>query len=112
LFFVEDWQFERGSYTYYLGDPINFEVSAIMGNHMPLRVYVEHCVATATPDAEATLRYDFIENHGYVSEQTFLSCSQEKIWRSSSFCGFFELNAIFNPLSFISAIPDVLLTLT
>ncbi|XP_038574038.1 zona pellucida sperm-binding protein 3-like isoform X2 [Micropterus salmoides] len=40
------------------------EVSAIIGNHMPLRVYVDHCVATATPDAEATLRYDFIKHHG------------------------------------------------
>ncbi|KAM4552551.1 zona pellucida sperm-binding protein 3-like [Odontesthes bonariensis] len=63
-----DWQFERGSYAYYLGDPINFEVSAIMGNHMPLRVYVDHCVATATPDAEATLRHDFIENHGCLAD--------------------------------------------
>ncbi|XP_072219966.1 zona pellucida sperm-binding protein 3-like [Leuresthes tenuis] len=65
---TDDWQFERGSYTYYLGDPIHFEVSAIMGNHMPLRVYVDRCVATATPDAEATLRYDFIENHGCLAD--------------------------------------------
>lgn len=66
LFFVlaGDWQFERGSYSYFLGDTINFHVSAFMGNHMPLRVYVDHCVATATPDAEDTLRYDFIEHYG------------------------------------------------
>ena len=64
LIFADDWQFERGSYTYFLGDPIHFKVSVIMGNHMPLRVYVDHCVATATPDAKATLRYDFIEHYG------------------------------------------------
>lgn len=62
--FTEDWQFARGSYSFFLGDPIYFQVSAITGNHVPLRVYVDHCVATATPDAETTLRYDLIENHG------------------------------------------------
>ncbi|MEQ2193306.1 hypothetical protein XENOCAPTIV_000012 [Xenoophorus captivus] len=61
---TDDWQFERGSYTFFVGDPINFEVSIVMGHHMPLRIYVDHCVATATPDTEAALRYDFIENYG------------------------------------------------
>lgn len=64
VFLSDNWQFERGSFSYFVGDPINFEVSAIIGNHMPLRVYVDHCVATATPDTEATLRYDFIEHYG------------------------------------------------
>lgn len=64
----DDWQFERGSYLYFLGEPIHLEVSAIIGNHMPLRVYVDHCVATATPDAEATLRYDFIKHHGWAPQ--------------------------------------------
>lgn len=62
--FADDWQFERGSYTYFLGDPIRFEVSAIIGNHVPLRVFADRCVATATPDPEATLKYSFIERHG------------------------------------------------
>ena len=61
---TDDWQFEKGSYSYFLGDPMHFEVSAIIAKHMPLRVYVDHCVATATPDAEAALRYDFIEHYG------------------------------------------------
>ncbi|XP_070775597.1 zona pellucida sperm-binding protein 3-like [Enoplosus armatus] len=64
LLMTDDWQFERGSYSYFLGDPIHLEVSAVIGNHRPLRVYVDHCVATATPDAEATFRYDFIEHYG------------------------------------------------
>lgn len=64
IFFVDDWQFERGSHTFFLGDPIHFEVSVVMGNHMPLRVYADHCVATATPDADSTYRYDFITNNG------------------------------------------------
>ncbi|KAG7229305.1 hypothetical protein INR49_012963, partial [Caranx melampygus] len=65
---TDDWQFERGSHLYFLGDPIHFEVSAVTGNHMPLRVYVDRCVATATPDAEATLRYDFIEHYGCLTD--------------------------------------------
>ncbi|XP_051809637.1 zona pellucida sperm-binding protein 3-like [Acanthochromis polyacanthus] len=68
LLMTDDWRFERGSHIYFLGDPIHLEVSAILGNHMPLRVFVDHCVATATPDAEATLRYDFIENHGCLAD--------------------------------------------
>ncbi|CAJ1072194.1 zona pellucida sperm-binding protein 3-like [Xyrichtys novacula] len=68
LLMTDDWQYERGSNSYFLGDPINFQVSASIRNHVPLRVYVDHCVATATPDAEATLRYDFIEHHGCLAD--------------------------------------------
>ncbi|XP_073347694.1 zona pellucida sperm-binding protein 3-like [Pagrus major] len=64
LLMDDDWQHQRGSYSYFLGDPVHFEVSVVTGHHTPLRVYVDHCVATATPDAEATLRYDFIEHNG------------------------------------------------
>ncbi|XP_028283288.1 zona pellucida sperm-binding protein 3-like [Parambassis ranga] len=64
LLMTDDWQFERGSSTYYIGDPVHFEISAIVRNHTSLRVYVDRCVATATPDAETTLKYDFIEHHG------------------------------------------------
>lgn len=51
-----------------------------MANHMPLRVYVDHCVATTTPDAEATLRYDFIDNYGWAQSKpktTILQPSNE-----------------------------------
>lgn len=68
LFFTDDWQFKREAYSYFVGERIHFEVSAVIRNHMPLRVYVDHCVATATPDAEAPLRYDFIENFGWVPQ--------------------------------------------
>ncbi|XP_028449659.1 zona pellucida sperm-binding protein 3-like [Perca flavescens] len=68
LLMTENWQFARGSYSYFLGDPIHFQVSAIIGNHMPLKVYVDHCVATANPHAETTLRHDFIENHGCLAD--------------------------------------------
>uniref|UniRef100_UPI0037E91C27 zona pellucida sperm-binding protein 3-like n=1 Tax=Semicossyphus pulcher TaxID=241346 RepID=UPI0037E91C27 len=68
LLMTDDWQFEEGSHSYFLGDPIHVQVSAIIRHHVPLRVYVDHCVATATPDAGATLRYDFIEHHGCLAD--------------------------------------------
>lgn len=61
-----DWHYKREEYFYFLGDPLHFEVSAVVRDHTPLRVYVDHCVGTATPDAEASLRYDFIRNFGSV----------------------------------------------
>nr|XP_015812463.2 zona pellucida sperm-binding protein 3 [Nothobranchius furzeri] len=64
----DDWQHERGSHLFFLGDVINFEVSVVNSNHIPLRVYVDHCVATATPDMDAELRYDFIEHNGCLAD--------------------------------------------
>ncbi|XP_056149893.1 uncharacterized protein LOC130124464 [Lampris incognitus] len=61
---TDDWHFERGSPVYFLGDPIHLEVSLVMGHHMPLRVYVDHCVATATPNPDAALKYEFIKDNG------------------------------------------------
>ncbi|XP_065810101.1 zona pellucida sperm-binding protein 3 isoform X1 [Labrus bergylta] len=67
LLMTDDWQFKRGSYSYFVGDPIHFQVSAFIRNHIPLRVYVDHCVATPTPDTE-TIRYDFVERHGCLAD--------------------------------------------
>ncbi|XP_047445652.1 zona pellucida sperm-binding protein 3-like [Mugil cephalus] len=77
LHMTDDWQFERGSHTYFLGDPIRFEASAIIGNHLPLRVFVDRCVATATPDTEAALRYVFIDGHGCLAD-AFLTNSSSR----------------------------------
>nr|XP_046263324.1 zona pellucida sperm-binding protein 3-like [Scatophagus argus] len=78
---TDDWRFERGSYSYFLGDPVHFEVSAVVGNHMPLRVYVDRCVATATPDADAALRYDFIEQHGCLVDAYMTNSSSRFLSR-------------------------------
>lgn len=64
VFISDDWQLERDPLTYFLGDPIHVEASVVVSDHAPLRIYVDHCIATVTPDADATLRYDFVERHG------------------------------------------------
>ncbi|KAL6460858.1 hypothetical protein MHYP_G00308240 [Metynnis hypsauchen] len=61
---TDDWQYERPSNQYFLGDLINIEASVMQYNHVPLRIFVDSCVATATPDTNAAPRYSFIENHG------------------------------------------------
>ncbi|XP_062285039.1 zona pellucida sperm-binding protein 3-like [Scomber scombrus] len=90
---TEDWQFERGSHAYFLGDPIHFQVSVIMGNHMPLRVYVNHCVATATPDAKATLRYGFIEHYGCLADAYLTNSSSHFLPRAAEHTLRFQLDA-------------------
>ncbi|XP_066530009.1 zona pellucida sperm-binding protein 3-like [Hoplias malabaricus] len=61
---TDDWQFERPSNQYFLGDIINIEASVMQYNHVPLRIFVDSCVATAVPDMNASPRYSFIENYG------------------------------------------------
>ncbi|KTF73772.1 hypothetical protein cypCar_00016573 [Cyprinus carpio] len=61
---TDDWRFERPSNQYYLGDFINIEASVRSYNHVPLRVFVDSCVATSVPDTSAIPRYSFIENNG------------------------------------------------
>lgn len=52
--------------TYYLGDFINIQASVRQDNHVPLRIYVDECVAR--PSAESSVKYEVITNHGSVSE--------------------------------------------
>ncbi len=61
---ADDWSYERPSNLYFLGDIINIEASMKVSNHVPLRVFVDHCVATQVPDVNALPRYFFIENNG------------------------------------------------
>ncbi|XP_056116154.1 zona pellucida sperm-binding protein 3-like [Rhinichthys klamathensis goyatoka] len=61
---MDDWSYQRPSYSYFLGGVINIEASVKQYNHVPLRVFVDSCVATQVPDVNSLPRYSFIENHG------------------------------------------------
>ncbi|XP_072513135.1 zona pellucida sperm-binding protein 3-like [Salminus brasiliensis] len=72
---MDDWQFERPSNQYFLGDLINIEASVMQYNHVPLRIFVDSCVATAVPDVNSTPRYSFIENYGCLVDAKLTSSS-------------------------------------
>ncbi|XP_068427464.1 zona pellucida sperm-binding protein 3-like [Clinocottus analis] len=93
LLMTDDWQFQRGSVSYFLGDPVHIEVSAVVGHHLPLRVYVDNCVATATPDADATLRYDFIEHNGCFADAYLTNSSSYFLPRGEEHKLRFQLEA-------------------
>ncbi|XP_067294054.1 zona pellucida sperm-binding protein 3-like [Pseudorasbora parva] len=65
---TSDWHSERASAVYFLGDIINMEASVRLGHHNNLRIYLESCVATVTPDNNSVPRYTFIENHGCLMD--------------------------------------------
>ncbi|KAG9281507.1 zona pellucida sperm-binding protein 3-like isoform X1 [Astyanax mexicanus] len=56
-----DWRGERGSTVFFLGDKVNVEAGLYLPQ-MNLRVFIESCVATATPDQRSEPRYHFIDN--------------------------------------------------
>ncbi|XP_036436689.1 zona pellucida sperm-binding protein 3-like [Colossoma macropomum] len=57
---TSDWLWERGSGVYFLGDKINIE-EVIYTPRMDLRVFIDSCVATTTPDTNSAPRYAFID---------------------------------------------------
>ncbi|XP_031418243.1 zona pellucida sperm-binding protein 3-like isoform X2 [Clupea harengus] len=65
---TDDWAFKRASNQYHLGDVINIEASIKPLSHNPMRVFVDHCVATLTPDASSVPRYAFIEHDGCMMD--------------------------------------------
>ncbi|KAF3857203.1 hypothetical protein F7725_009062, partial [Dissostichus mawsoni] len=65
---TEDWQSQRPSSVHFLSDVMHIEAAVLQGHHIPLRVYVDSCVATATPDPNSQPRYPFISNHGCLSD--------------------------------------------
>ncbi|KAK6311065.1 hypothetical protein J4Q44_G00191200 [Coregonus suidteri] len=77
-----DWQFERPSNHYYLGDVINMEASVMPYHHVPLRVFVDCCVATLAPDVNTVPRYSFIENHGCLVDAKLTGSSSQFLSRS------------------------------
>ncbi|TWW64175.1 zona pellucida sperm-binding protein 3-like [Takifugu flavidus] len=80
---TEDWQSPRPSNVFFLSDVIHFE-AVLLGYHVPLRIYVDSCVATVTPDPDSQPRYPFIDNFGCLRDSRltgaksfFLQRSQE-----------------------------------
>lgn len=90
---TDDWQFERPSYQYFLGDMIHIEATVKQFFHVPLRVYVDSCVATLAPDVNSNPRYAFIENHGCLVDAKITGSDSRFMARSAENKLQFQLEA-------------------
>ncbi|XP_049929882.1 zona pellucida sperm-binding protein 3-like [Epinephelus moara] len=90
---TDDWQYERPSYQYFLGDIINIEATVKQYFHVPLRVYVDNCVATLSPDVSSNPRYAFIDNHGCLLDARITGSDSKYMARSAENKLQFQLEA-------------------
>ncbi|KAJ8335763.1 hypothetical protein SKAU_G00391050 [Synaphobranchus kaupii] len=115
---ADDWRLERASNVFFLGDLINIEASVVQANHMPLRVFVDTCVATLDPDMNAVPSYAFIENKGCLMDSKLTSSRSQFLSRVQDDKLQFQLDAfrfaqearsaiyIFCHLKATAALPD------
>ncbi|NXD86733.1 ZP3 protein, partial [Halcyon senegalensis] len=59
-----DWSAERDSTVFQLGEVLHFQAAVNTENHAPLRLFVDNCVATPTPERSSSPQYAFIDFSG------------------------------------------------
>ncbi|XP_031979200.1 zona pellucida sperm-binding protein 3 [Corvus moneduloides] len=60
----DDWSAERAFTGLRLGDVLNIQAEVGTESHVPLRLFVDSCVATLSPGAEASPHYAIIDFNG------------------------------------------------
>ncbi|KAJ7311176.1 hypothetical protein JRQ81_006783 [Phrynocephalus forsythii] len=60
----EDWSTESTSNRYQLGDVMYIQADVTAESHMDLRLFVDNCVATLSPDVDSSPRYVVVDHHG------------------------------------------------
>ncbi|XP_044306425.1 zona pellucida sperm-binding protein 3 [Varanus komodoensis] len=76
---TDDWSAERTTNGYQLGDAMYIQAAVDTNNHMPLRLFVDRCVATLSPGRQSTPLYPIIDYKGCLvdgksdSNSTFVS---------------------------------------
>ncbi|XP_005802079.1 zona pellucida sperm-binding protein 3-like [Xiphophorus maculatus] len=90
---TDDWLSERPSYQYFLGDLIRIEVTVKQYFHVPLRVYVDRCVATLSPDATSSPNYAFLDNFGCLVDARITVCDSRFMARTEENKLQFQLEA-------------------
>uniref|UniRef100_A0A6Q2Z2A5 Zona pellucida sperm-binding protein 3 n=1 Tax=Esox lucius TaxID=8010 RepID=A0A6Q2Z2A5_ESOLU len=88
-----DWQYERDSNEFSLGDILNIEASVMQYFHVPLRVFVDSCVATLEPNPNASPNYAFIDNHGCLIDAKITGSHSMFMARSEDHKLHFQLEA-------------------
>ncbi|XP_052404974.1 zona pellucida sperm-binding protein 3b isoform X2 [Carassius gibelio] len=79
----DDWQYERGSNVYFLGDTIHLQASVTLANHVPLFLFIDWCEATPTYGVvPSDIKYSFVENHGCLTDSRSLYSRSKFLQRS------------------------------
>ncbi|CAM5144604.1 unnamed protein product [Eretmochelys imbricata] len=60
----DDWSAERPSDGFQLGEVMHIQADVSTGNHVALRLFVDSCVATLSPDRDSSPRYAVIDFNG------------------------------------------------
>ncbi|XP_027553847.1 zona pellucida sperm-binding protein 3-like [Neopelma chrysocephalum] len=60
----DDWSTERLSNGFQLGESLHLQADVASEGHVPLRLFVDDCVATLSPDRNSSPRYTFIDLSG------------------------------------------------
>ncbi|XP_005396869.1 PREDICTED: zona pellucida sperm-binding protein 3 [Chinchilla lanigera] len=60
----ENWSTEKTSPTFFLGEAAHLQAEVRTGSHLPLRLFVDYCVATPTLDQDASPRHTIVDFHG------------------------------------------------
>ncbi|NXH11366.1 ZP3 protein, partial [Bucco capensis] len=60
----EDWSAERPFTGFQLGDVLNIQAEVGTENHVPLRLFVDSCVAALTPGTDSSPHYAIIDFNG------------------------------------------------
>ncbi|CAH2272573.1 zona pellucida sperm-binding 3-like [Pelobates cultripes] len=60
----DDWSAPQTSTVFTLGDIFHIEASVDTTNHVPMKIFVDSCVATLSPDATSSPRYEIITQNG------------------------------------------------
>ncbi|NWU66072.1 ZP3 protein, partial [Pterocles burchelli] len=60
----DDWSTERLSNGFQLGESLHLQADVVSGDHVPLRLFVDDCVATLSPGRSSSPRYALIDLSG------------------------------------------------
>ncbi|XP_016041425.2 zona pellucida sperm-binding protein 3 [Erinaceus europaeus] len=60
----EDWSTEKSPPTFRLGDTAHLQAQVHTGSHVPLRLFVDRCVATPTRDQTGLPHHTIVDFHG------------------------------------------------
>uniref|UniRef100_A0ABM5EY77 Zona pellucida sperm-binding protein 3 n=1 Tax=Pogona vitticeps TaxID=103695 RepID=A0ABM5EY77_9SAUR len=64
----EDWSTESTSNRYQLGEAMHIQADVKAENHVELRLFVDNCVATLSPDGTSSPRYVVVDHHGCLMD--------------------------------------------